>query len=134
MEHILKDDVDKLAEENMRLLRYGGIADHNIAIWTHLDGGHAFGWQYDRPWAHLRDKDFIPPVYLNGLKISDYERAFIKHFGKENVVVETTINPEASDLLTNEVFSELSSLGYTRKDLTSSSARIIAKKNNKDTE
>lgn len=132
MEHIPKGDIDELARENMRLLRYGGIADHNIAIWTHLYGGHTCGWQH-RPWAHLRDKDFIPPVYLNRLKISDYERAFIKHFGKENVVIETTINPEASDLLTNKVFSELSPLRYTRKDLTIGSARIVAK-NNKDTE
>lgn len=128
LEHIDKDKIRNLANENLRLLKLGGIAVHNVGVWTHLEGGHTFGWDYDRPWAHLKDKDFVSTVYLNKLKISDYEMAFEEYFTKENIEIETNVNPIASQLLSEKLYFELSSLGYSKEDLTIGSLRIVARK------
>ncbi len=127
LEHIPRDVIADLVRENKRLLKKGGIADHVIAVWTHLDGGHTFGYDVSRPWAHLREQDFISQIYLNKMRIYEYEDVFAEYFGKENVIVETSQSPEAQQLLTDEVWHELSKVGYSKEELTINSVRLIAR-------
>jgi SAM-dependent methyltransferase len=103
-----------------RALRPGGIAYIEIHLFPSLSGGHDLPWIVPgrtslgdvRPWQHLRDPAWTPPVFLNRLRERDYRRYFEQTADLEIVDwrVEFT---EGREYLTDEIRQQLQD--YTRR-------------------
>jgi SAM-dependent methyltransferase len=123
-------DLPAATAESFRVLRPGGVAIIQIALFPGLQGGHHAAWHAGfhgagsiRPWDHLYNDHRPFPLYLNGLRESDYQAAFDAVY--ENVAWDD--GPlEGSDLLTSEIRTALR--GFSERDLLLSSTTAWARR------
>ena len=121
-EHI--HDVESVIIEMNRVLRRGGVFCIKIHPYASFSGAHELDGivhlsvphskQRGEPWRHLREKDYSPPVFLNRLRKSEYERAFKLIFPK---VACEVLGPEGEDLLTSEIQGQLEAEGFSKEEL-----------------
>jgi SAM-dependent methyltransferase len=121
-EHI--GGVEAATREVGRVLRHGGLAMIQIALFPSLQGGHHGAWHAIgpdsagrvRPWDHLRTGRLPFPVYLNGWREAQYRDVF-----ERSLTVRRWEDGEmrGDDYLTPELANEL--IGYTKRDLLLSS-------------
>lgn len=105
-------NVEKCVQEVKRVLKKGGKFYISIDIYSKLHGGHEINPK--QPWNHLLNKNFKPNVYLNKLRMEDYEAIFSKHFGKTRFISKE--DPEVKQVLTPELKKKLSK--YSEMELT----------------
>lgn len=126
-------DVGAANQAVARVLRPSGIAYIEIHLFPSLSGGHDLPWIVPgktmlgevRPWRHLRDAAWQPPVFLNRWRECDYRRAFEADPDLEIVDWQTEFT-EGADYLTDEVRRALPD--YTDAELTKRSIIVVARK------
>ncbi len=105
-------NVEMCVKEVKRVLKKGGKFYITVDIYTKLHGGHEINPK--RPWNHLLNKNFKPNVYLNKLRMEEYETIFSKHFKKIRFICKE--DPEVKRYLTPELKDQLSN--YSEIELT----------------
>lgn len=112
-------DVRAATREVNRVLRPGGVAMIQIALFPSLRGGHQAAWHSVAPgrrtlgpWEHLRDGAAPAPTYLNGWRESQYREVI----GEEVEVVDWESGPlEGQEYLTAAIRHELAA--FSERDL-----------------
>jgi len=123
------EDVGGAVREIARVLRPGGLAHITIHPFSALSGGHekefwgARSHRPAQPWAHLRDKSWTPPFYLNGLRHRDYMQSFERELSIVDCVVESE---EGAEYLTPEIRADLSE--FTHRELVTKLLTIVARR------
>ena len=126
-------DVRQVNHEAARVLRRGGIAYIEIHLFPSLSGGHDLPWIVPgktdlggiRPWRHLRDLSWEPPVCLNRLREKDYCR-FFEETRRFEVIEWKTEFTEGEEFITEQLLRELPD--YTREELTKRSVIVTLRK------
>lgn len=119
-EHIA--NVPAVTREIRRVLRPGGIAHIIVHPFTAFSGGHQLatiahgglrgGDTVVPPWDHLRQNRFPSGVYLNRLRLADYQATFEQHL---ETIEWSLRGPEGESHLTPEIERELAQ--FTRTEL-----------------
>ena len=125
-EHI--DDVDAATREVGRVLRPGGLAVIQIALFPSLQGGHHAAWhaispesaRLVRPWDHLRPGRLPLPVYLNEWREAQYREVFDQRL---SVLRWEDGEMRGQEYLASDFVTELE---YSRRDLLLSSVTAWA--------
>jgi SAM-dependent methyltransferase len=130
-EHV--SDVRAANRALAQALTPGGIAYIEIHLFPSLSGGHDLPWIVPgktelgdvKPWQHLRDREWRPPVFLNRLRERDYRACFdeVRSLKIEEWKTEFT---EGESLLTPEITKELP--GYASEELTKRSIIVVARR------
>lgn len=141
VEHL--HDVAAFAREVRRLLVPGGLFYAIIHNYYSLSGGHSPDWAYpdERPservpaWDHLRERRFVPSVYLNKLRPDQYRAALADELSvlafEGRGIDHRSERPEGERFLTEDVARELGS--YPRELLlTRSWCAICAREETDD--
>ncbi len=130
-EHV--SDVPGAVREMARVLKDDGIIYIVVHLYTSLSGGHHPAWAEVGPdtvqevvpaWDHLRKNAYPAPVYLNKLRIQDYEALFSKHFELLSLKKEPDLGWDR--FLTPEIEAELNA--YSREELSCKFLHIVARK------
>jgi SAM-dependent methyltransferase len=124
-------DVAAANGEVARVLKPGGLAYIEIHLFPSLSGGHDLPWivpgrlelQGHLPWRHLRDPDWVPPVFLNRHTGEEFRHLFSATPGLELVDwrVEYT---EGEELLRDEATRQALA-SWSDADLTTRSVIAI---------
>jgi SAM-dependent methyltransferase len=126
-------DVDAATQEVNRVLRDGGLAVIQIALFPALQGGHHAEWhsvdvgpeRRIRPWDHLYPDRMPLPTYLNEWRESQYRDVIERRLG---VFEWQDGEMRGAEFLTDRVASDLGD--FSRRDLLLSSLIAWARKRN----
>ena len=129
LEHI--PDIEATAKELSRVMKPNGLTHLYVHNYASVSGGHHIAWKYPDtepsdtvpPWDHLRDNTSPDiPSWINRFRISDYRKAFEKHF---DILDWVNSEKEGVALLTPEIKEELSE--YSEEELLTKGFTIIAR-------
>jgi SAM-dependent methyltransferase len=126
-------DVASANRQVARMLRPGGLAYIEIHLFPSLSGGHDLPWIVPgktdlgdvTPWQHLRNPDWVAPVFLNRHRERDYRRLFSSTPHLE-IVEWRTEYTEGHQLLTDQIRRELPD--YSDDELTKRSIIVVARR------
>jgi len=119
LEHI--PDLAAFAGEVRRLLVPGGLFYAIIHNYYSLSGGHSPDWAFPDerpservpPWDHLRERRFVPSVYLNELRPDEYRATLARELNvlafEGRGIDHRPGRPEGERFLTGDVAHELRS-------------------------